>query len=221
MTIAVRKLAPTAADPLDESGTHADLVGRLGGISRERVMLEPPPGTATEEDLIRFETCELIDGTIVRKAVGFRESVYAVYIASRMRGQAAANGLGFVSGTDSLTRVAPGQVREPDASFFLWDRFPAREIPDVAIIGVAPELAVEVISPGNTAAEMERKRRELFGAGTRLMWIMNPRRRTVEVWTDAETCRTLSEDEPFDGGDLLPGFSLTVREWIEDAKRGR
>ncbi len=206
---------------LGEAESMADVIERLGGIPAERILMRPVPGAATEENVVRFKVCELIDGTIVRKTLGLRESVLGLYIGCLLRNHAAKHGIGFVSGTDSLTRVAPGQIRQPDASFFRWDRFPDRRIPLVSIVDVAPELAVEVLSPRNTAAEMERKRRELFAAGTRLMWIMNPLRRTVETWTDADTCTTLAEDEPFDGGDLLPGFSLTVRDWIENAEQGR
>jgi Uma2 family endonuclease len=226
-TIAVEPPEPAEAESVDAESvdcaaveTMADVIERLGGIPAERIMMRPVPGTATEEDVVRFRLCELIDGTIVRKPVGFNESVWGLFIAQKLGIYANEHDLGFLSGSDSLTRVAPGQVREPDVSFFRWERFPDEKIPQVSIVDRAPDLAIEVLSRGNTKREIDRKRRELFAAGTRLMWIMNPRKKTVEVWTDVETCRALTEDGVLDGGDVLPGFSMPARDWFEGPRRG-
>src|SRR5437588_66928 len=77
---------------------------------------------------------------------------------------------------------------------------------------VAADLAGEVLSPSNTRAEIARKRREYFAAGTRLAWIVDPKTRTVEVYTSAEKPDViLSEDGTLTGGDVLPGFTLELR----------
>ena len=210
-------IEPAGAD----TETMADVIERLGGIPAERILMRPVPGTATEKDVVRFKLCELIDGTIVRKPMGFNESVWGLFIAQELGIFVKEHDLGFLSGSDSLTRVAPGQVREPDVSFFRWERFPDEKVPQVPIVDRAPDLAIEVLSRGNTKKEIDRKRREFFAAGTRLMWIMNPRKKTVEVWTDAETCRTLTEGDTLDGGDVLPGFSIPTHDWFEGPQRSR
>src|SRR5262249_44762398 len=78
--------------------------------------------------------------------------------------------------------------------------------------GVAPNLAVEVLSEGNTPAEIERKLKEYFLAGVELAWIVDPFKRTVAVHTAPDRLRTLSEKGTLDGGSVLPGFTLAVRE---------
>jgi Uma2 family endonuclease len=88
-----------------------------------------------------------------------------------------------------------------------------------AIGPCSPALAVEVLSPSNTAKEMQRKRKEYFFGGTRVVWIVDEATRTVEVWTSPDECVTLSEDETLDGGELLPGFRLPLREIFVDPPR--
>src|SRR5947209_6381702 len=78
-------------------------------------------------------------------------------------------------------------VRMPDVSFVRWEQFPNREVTDVPIPDLYPDLAIEVLSPSNTKREMKRKRKEYFAAGTRLVWELNPKTRTVDVYTVPET----------------------------------
>src|SRR6266849_6986317 len=166
----------------------ADVLARLGDIPPERIRLRPPPGTATEEDAIHSKArsgclCELIDGTLVANPMGYFESLGAIEVAYFLRTFLAQHDLGFVLGADGMMRVEPGQVREPDVSFFSWDHFPNRVLPPGAILDLTPDLAVEVLSPSNTKAEMARKRREYFFGGTRLVWEVDPEKRTVRVYT--------------------------------------
>lgn len=224
MSTAETTIAVEPPEPIEEVAveTMADVIDRLGGIPAERILMRPAPGTATEADVVRFKLCELIDGTIVRKAaMGFFESRLGATLLRLIEEYAENHGLGFATGADSMTRVAPEQVREPDVSFFCWERFKDREVPEVPIVDTSPDLVVEVLSRKNTRAEIDRKRREFFAAGTRLMWINDPRKKTVEVWTDAEARRTLTENDVLEGGDILPGFVLPISDWFERAKRGR
>jgi Uma2 family endonuclease len=104
-------------------------------------------------------------------------------------------------------------VRVPDLSFFRWDRLPARgEVPQEPVAGFVPNLAVEVLSKSNTRKEMNRKLREYFLAGVELVWIVDPRKRVVQVYTAPDQSTLLDEDDTLDGGDVLPGFSLALRE---------
>ena len=88
-------------------------------------------------------------------------------------------------GSDGTLRLMPGLVRIPDVSFISWDRLPTRQHPTVAIPDLVPDLAVEVVSVGNTKAEMKRKVREYLDAGCRIIWLVDPRKRIVEVITVA------------------------------------
>ncbi|MBO0700947.1 MAG: Uma2 family endonuclease, partial [Zavarzinella sp.] len=74
---------------------------------------------------------------------------------------------------------------------------------------------VEVISPGNTRGEMNRKLKEYFLAGVRLVWFVNRMDRTVTVYTAPDVSETLSERETLDGGDVLPGFRLALAKLFE------
>ena len=109
--------------------TLADLRKRLGGIPLDRIWFRPAPGTATEKDVVEAEKrenrlCELVDGTLVEKAMGFEESRLALrlgYLVSLYLDQ---TDLGICVGADGMIRIAPGLVRIPDLSFIGWDRLP-------------------------------------------------------------------------------------------------
>ena len=77
---------------------------------------------------------------------------------------------------------------------------------------LAPALAVEIFSPGNTQRELEEKRQECFLAGTQLFWIVYPDRQEVEVSTGPDTPHTLGRNDTLECGQLLPGFSLKVAD---------
>ena len=165
--------------------TLADLRRRLGGIPLERIWFHPAPGTATEKDVIEAEQrenrlCELVDGTLVEKAMGFEESRLAIELSHLVMSYLDQNDLGICVGVDGMMRMAPGLVRIPDLSFISWDRLPGRESPREPIPDLAPDLAVEVLSEGNTKPEMARKVREYFDAGVLLVWLIDPRKRTAQ-----------------------------------------
>jgi Uma2 family endonuclease len=194
-----------------------ELLRDLGGIPSSRVRMFPTPGTATLRDLIRFQKkdgriLELVDGTLVAKPVAFTESAIAVNLISPLNNYAMENDLGVVTGEQGLTRLLPGLARAPDVSFVNWEQLPNRQLPRDAVPGLYPDLAVEVLSKGNTRGEMARKRREYFLAGTRLVWQVNPLKRTVDVFTAPDAFITLTESDTLDGGDVLPGFTMPVRK---------
>jgi Uma2 family endonuclease len=80
-----------------------------------------------------------------------------------------------------------------------------------------PDIAVEVLSPSNPTKEMERKRREYFAGGAKLVWIVDPELHTVDVYTSVDQFRTLTESDTLDGGEVLPGFALSIRDWFKRA----
>src|SRR5262249_24969403 len=139
----------------------SDLLATLGDIPLDRIRLRPRPGTATEQDVItskdRFDRiCELVDGILVEKPMGYYESRIAVLILYYMEAFLAKHDRGIVLTADGLLRAVPGRVRAPDVSFFSWDHFPDRLLPPGQILDMAPDLAIEVISPSNTKDEMAR-----------------------------------------------------------------
>ncbi len=197
--------------------TVAELLKKLGGIPAERVLLDPPPGTATERDVLAIEQregrlCELVDGVLVEKAMGLAESFLALRIAFFLQRLLEQQNLGFLAGADGTLRLWPGLVRIPDVSFISWNQLPNRKIPKKPIPDLYPDLAVEVLSRKNTKAEIERKLHEYFRSGTRLAWVVNPRKRCVSVYTTPDQSRLLKEDQTLDGGDVLPGLNVPLRE---------
>lgn len=194
----------------------ADLLARLA-VPPERVLLEPHPGTATEVDVIQNKTCELIDGTLVEKAMGYYESWLGAILIGYLKRFLDEHDLGILLDGGGMIRVAPEQVRLPDVSFISWNHFPGRKLPKGQILNIVPDLAVEILSPTNTKAEMERKRREYFDGGAKLVWEVHPIKRKVEVFTAPDVSTTLDENGTLDGGDVLPGFTLSIRDWFARA----
>ena len=192
-----------------------DLLERLGGIPASRVRFNPLPGTATERDVIALDAhddrlCELVDGGLVEKAMGYRESLLAAAVIAALRSFVVPRKMGFVSGEAGMMRLAGGSVRIPDVAYVSKERLPGGRLPTDPIPELSPDLAVEVLSEGNTSAEMARKRREYFASGCRLVWEIDPDARTVTVYTTADDARILREDETLDGGTVLPGFILPL-----------
>ena len=206
--------------------TLADLRRRLGGIPLERIWFHPAPGTATEKDVIEAEErenrlCELVDGTLVEKAMGFEESRLAAKLLHLVSSYLDQNDLGICVGADGMMRIAPGLVRIPDLSFITWERLPGRESPREPIPDLAPDLAVEVLSEGNTKPEMARKVQEYFGAGVLLVWLIDPRKRTARVFSTIEKSALVRADQALDGGAVLPGFVLPLSDSLDRGRRPR
>jgi Uma2 family endonuclease len=203
----------------------ADLLRRLGRIPAFRVRLKPPPGTATEKDVIRNNEsklktgiCELVDGTMVEKAMGWVESEIAVVIIVALSTFVKPRKLGKVLGADGMQRMVPGLIRVPDVSFFARGRLTRSQHGSVPVAPVAGDLVVEVVSKSNTKREIERKLKEYFAAGSRLAWIVEPKPRTVRVHTAPDDFVVLGVDAWLDGGNVLPGFRLAVRELFDSGE---
>ena len=214
----------TVIEPTPVYETAADLRRQLGDIPAKRIRLQPLPGTATEDDVIhskiRFNRlCELVDGVLVEKPMGYYEAHLAAVLIILMGPYVMEHDLGILLAPDGLTQPEPGQVRAPDVSFFSWDRFLDRLLPAGAILRMAPDLAIEILSPSNTKKEMLRKRRENFAGGTRLEWEIDPKTRTARVYTSPTKSTLLRENQSLDGGDVLPGFKLSIRTFF--ARSGR
>ena len=201
--------------------TVADLLERFGPMPDGRIRTNPPPGTATEQDVIDIEEresrlCELVDGVLVEKTVGYYESYLALWLGYFLTGFVRRHRLGVVAGEAGMMRLSAGLVRIPDVSFVSWNQLPGRQVPRVPIADLAPDLAVEIISPSNTAREMERKLQDFLAAGVRLVWYVYPGPQEVHVYT-ADRHDVLTTDQELSGGDVLPGFMLPLRQLFEES----
>jgi len=203
--------------------TVADLLERLGDIPAERIWLDPAPGTATEKDVLAAHDrenrlCELVDGVLVEKAMGYKEAVVAGVLLHLIHSFLDEHDLGVAAPPDGMMRLAAGLVRIPDVSFVCWDQLPGRRLPSAPIPRIAPDIAVEVLSESNTPREMQRKVKEYFAAGTRLVWLLDLTARFVDVFTSPTRSRRLGEHDVVDGGKVLPGFSFTLRALLTRAR---
>lgn len=213
------------ADVREDGGSLAELVERLGAIPLSRIRVRPVFGSATEEDVLkaleapRKRICELIDGVLVEKAMGYSESLLAALLITLIDRFVRPRNLGLVTAPDGTIRLWAGRVRIPDVSFTSWDRIPGRRRPEMPIPELAPDLAVEILSESNTRAEMQLKRADYFSVGVRLVWIIDPETRTAEVYTSPDSFQTLRETDTLDGGEVLPGFTMSLREFFAELDR--
>lgn len=205
--------------------TLSDLQRHLGGVALDRIRLYPPPGMATEEDVLAIKNredrlCELVDGVLVEKVMASYESLLAGIMIHFIHGYLDQNPLGVVLAPDGLLWILPHRMRIPDVSFIRWERFPDGRLPADRVFRVAPNLAVEILSAGNTSEEMNQKLDDYFAAGVQLVWYIDPQRRGATVYTAADQSAELGIDDCLDGGVVLPGFSLPLRTLFDRFNRG-
>jgi Uma2 family endonuclease len=192
--------------------TIADLIHRLGDIPADRIRFIPPPGTATKADLLKVEhkNCELVEGTLVEKPVGFIESYLHMYLGRKLGNWVEEHNLGYLTGEAGLYELPGGTVRGPDIAFTSWDSTPDRKLPTDPIPLGSPDLVVEVLSRSNTKREMTRKREEYFNGNVKLVWEIDPQRRKFRVYTSVEDFRDLESGDTIRGEPVLPGFELPL-----------
>jgi Uma2 family endonuclease len=197
--------------------TLADVLRQLGGISPRRIRFHPAPGTATEHDVIAIRDrerrlFELVDGVLVEKVMGYWESVLAIELAGLLRDFVKPRKLGTIAGEAGMPLLSPGLVRIPDLSFISPARLADHRRALAPILPLAPDLAIEVFSEGKTAREMARKVSEYFASGCRLVWVVDPRTRSVAVYTSVAKPIVVTEKQTLTGGEVLPGFRLPLRK---------
>jgi len=125
--------------------------------------------------------------------------------------------LGYVTAAETgYILDLPGKgatVRAPDVGFIRQDQLP-NGMPETGYIPAPPDLAIEIVSPNDAADEIEAKIQDYLAGGTRLIWYFYPKTRTLHVIT-ASGARRLSENDTLDGGDVLPGFTLALKDLFE------
>jgi Uma2 family endonuclease len=195
----------------------ADLLERLGDVHPSRVRMQPPPGTATEEHLVALERAgrklvELVEGALVEKAVGTREALLGGILVHLLWNYLEAHKLGKALPGDAWLRLMPGLVRVPDVAFVSWERMPGGKFPRERVAELVPDLAVEILSEGNTRAEIKRKLRDYFLAGTKLAWVIDPRKETARAYRSPDESRLIGKMGTLDGEEVLPGLKVSLRD---------
>jgi Uma2 family endonuclease len=175
----------------------------------------------TAEDLYGLpdegEDYELVEGRlVVSEPPGWTHGDIAASFAAVLVPFVRARGLGrVVVESGYVLARGPDTVRGPDVSFVRADRLPAREVAHRFYEG-APDLAIEIVSPDDRAPEIARKVSNYLTGGTRAVWVVYPRTRTVVVHPDDGPPRLHGPDDAIDGGDVLPGFTAPVAELLPE-----
>lgn len=136
----------------------------------------------------------------------------AAHLKGREYGRVFADGVGY-----ELIQL-PHTVRSPDASFVRFNRLPQEGI-GPGFLKLAPDLAVEVLSPSESASDLEEKLDDYRACGTPLIWVVDPVRRTVMIVASDSPVRWLHETDTLDGGEVIPGFLCGVAEIFEGIAR--
>jgi Uma2 family endonuclease len=173
---------------VEEFATHPS--DKWSELVRGEVRLNPPP--ATRHGFVALRVALLLNQ----------------HVSSRALGAVFANGTGF-----ELPHLE-ATVRGPDVSFVHRDQLPEGGIGE-GWLNVAPDLVVEVLSPSESASDIEEKVSDYLTAGTRLIWIVDPDKRRVSVFTADGQARWLGDGATIDGGDVLPEFAAQVADFFE------
>ena len=190
--------------------------------------MNPPPGTATEEDLIAAwegpekHWCELVDGTLIHRRGTFLGSVLLGRLIGELGKFVSDHEAGVLLSGSAPIRLRPGLIRCPSLSFTPWGRVPREEVPDEKVASFVPELVVEMLNEWYTAAEIDRKLADYFEAGVKRAWVIDPtplKGQTARVYTSAKRFKELDKAGTLDGGRVLPGFKLPLADLFAAARR--
>jgi Uma2 family endonuclease len=175
-----------------------------------------PPLTLPAFERLREEdeyVLELDRGRLVREPrPGAQHGWLQVRLASRLRNHVERNRLGLVVVEAGVVLSEdPATVRGPDVSFTHIDRL-GSDVPPEGFLRAPPDLAIEVISPSESADQIYQKVVQYLEAGVKLVWVVHPRSRTVTEYRSADVIRLLHEHDELHAKDLLPGFGFPLRE---------
>ncbi len=172
----------------------------------------------TVEDLMRLpedgHRHELTKGELLTMTpTGGRHGLLALRLGRMLAAHIDRHQLGLACAAETgfILSRQPDTVRAPDVSFISHDRMPPQGVPE-GYWDLPPDLAVEVVSPSDSASDVRGKIREFLEAGTRLVWVVYPRLKVVEVHYPSGQVRVFGEGDVLDGEDIVPGFSYSLAE---------
>ena len=161
------------------------------------------------------ERYELVDGVLMPMSPppGFEHGLAAGAMAAIVGAFVRSEKLGWITGAETGFRLrrSPDTVRAPDFAFVARGRIPP-EMDRVRYLDLAPDLVVEVVSPSDGAADVNAKVLLYLDTGVRLVWVVYPGSRTVEVHRPDHASYLLRSEDQLSGEDVLPGFTTPVRE---------
>jgi len=160
---------------------------------------------------------EVVDGQIKEKTVGVQESEIATLLIEFLAPFVRLHQLGkILSETIFLIDRLKGLQRRPDVAFVSHSKWPFnRRVPNVPVWEMVPDLAIEVVSPTNSAVEVQIKIDEYFEAGVSKVWVIYPRQ-NIHIYASKTQMQVVQPGDGLDGGDLLPGFRLPLSALFED-----
>ena len=172
----------------------------------------------TADDLLRMPDdgfrYELVEGNLREMApAGHQHGRIAINVSTPLAQHVKANNLGVVYAAETGFKLAsnPDTVRAPDVAFVRRERVESVGDSEGFWPG-APDLAVEVVSPGDSYTDVEEKVFDWLDAGTRLVIVVNPRKRLVTLYRSLTDVVVLTEADVLDGGDVVPGFAMPVKD---------
>ena len=177
----------------------------------------PRPQVMTAAEFARLPDTrglELDDGRLVEMRVGADSNLVAGDLYGHLWAFCREHGFGWAIPPDTAFQFfprSPNRVRKPDGGFIRAGRMPARRARRT-FIRVAPDLAVEVVSPNDKAEKVQRKVREYMGVGVPLLWVIYPDTQTARVHRPSNAEHAIPPDGFLDGEDVLPGFRLRLAD---------
>lgn len=161
---------------------------------------------------------EIVAGQVEEKEMGgARHGGIGARLIIRLGSYAEAQRLGGVYGPDTSFQIGANE-RLPDVAFVAAARIPVEGEPE-GIWPLAPDLAVEIISPSDLYEKVHGKVREYFAAGVRQVWLISPEHETVTIFSSPTQVRVLSAEDELSSDDLLPGFRCRIRELFQSPRR--
>lgn len=180
------------------------------------------PTTYTPADLLALpegKSYELVDGRLVEVNMSLLSSWVAGVLLVRLSEYCLSQHAGWVWPQDTGIQCypnRPNQVRKPDVFFVRQDRLPPNWTEE-AFLRIPPDLVVEVISPSDLADALDQKVEEYLRAGVRLIWVVHPVARRIEIFRADGSIDGRRAHQNIDGEDVLPGFHCPVRDLFPPA----